>query len=73
MPGTALSEQLRTAVMMSQKQQLHHQELTATFNSKIIQEWEKMVESWDNDPRAPNPYMEPIISKSLSLSGTLQR
>lgn len=47
---------------MSQTQQENHEEFTATFKSKTIQEWHKMVEDWNANQKAPNPYIEPVAS-----------
>jgi hypothetical protein len=68
LPGKTLLEQLYKARTMSQRQQLNHDEFTNTFPSEIIQKWEKMVEDWHADPKAPNPYIEPITSKLHVLS-----
>lgn len=38
-----------------------YQQLTSTFSVNDIKGWEKMVEKWENDPSAPNPYVEPAL------------
>ena len=61
--GTSLSDLLKEAVMMSQRQQKNHNEFTATFPSNATLKWQKMVEVWNANRKAPNPYMEPVASK----------
>lgn len=36
---------------------------SATFPQKIIEKWVKMVEKWEGNPKAKNPYSEPEQSK----------
>jgi hypothetical protein len=51
---------------MSERQQKNHNEFTATFPSDITQKWHRMVEDWNANQTAPNPYMEPDAGKSVS-------
>ena len=44
-----------------------YQQLTSTFPAELIKKWEKKVEKWENDTRAPNPYTEPAMGNELSL------
>jgi hypothetical protein len=46
---------------MSQRQETNHEEFTATLPATVIQKWQKMIDDWNADRRAPNPYMEPIL------------
>jgi hypothetical protein len=48
---------------MSQKQQKNHDKFTATFSSETIQKWHSMVEDWNTNRKAPNPYFESVASK----------
>jgi hypothetical protein len=50
---------------MSQSQQKNHEEFTAVFESDTIEEWCTMVENWNANRRAPNPYIEPVASECL--------
>ena len=38
-------------------------QLSATFSVDIVKKWEKMVVTWNANPKAPNPYKEPKSSK----------
>jgi len=53
---------------MSQKQQKNHAEFTATFPSGTTRKWQQMVEDWNANPKASNPYIEPVVGKYCSLS-----
>jgi hypothetical protein len=66
-PGTYLLAQLKIALTMSKIQQERHEELDSTFPRNIVQKWEKMVNDWNANPSAPNPYVEPVISESPLL------
>ena len=44
---------------MSIKQAETFDQLSATFSSETIAKWEAMLENWNADPKAPNPYREP--------------
>lgn len=48
---------------MSQRQQKNHDEFTATFPTDTILKWQKMVEDWNANRKAPNPYIEPVAGK----------
>ena len=45
-----------------------HQDLfvkfSATFKPETILKWEAMVKAWEADLTKPNPYEEPVNSKS---------
>jgi hypothetical protein len=56
---------LKGAITMSQRQQKNHDEFTAIFPSDTIWKWQNMVEDWNANRKAPNPYVEPVASKSL--------
>lgn len=45
-----------------------YEQLTATFSASIIKRWEKTIETWENDPTAPNPYSEPSAGMVFSPS-----
>jgi hypothetical protein len=44
---------------MSAKQTDVFNKLSATFLPETIEKWEKMVTTWNANPKAPNPYREP--------------
>ena len=52
---------------MSIKQADTFDQLSATFLPETIAKWEAIVENWNADPKAPNPYREPKGRKSISL------
>ena len=62
-PGTYLLAQLKTALVMAKTHEERHQELDATFPRDVVEKWEQMVESWNADSSAPDPYVEPVISE----------
>ena len=62
--GSHLATQLGIAVQMAQEQHNRHKEFTATFPADTIRKWSGMVTAWNQDSRATNPYMEPVISES---------
>ncbi|HEX3641017.1 MAG TPA: hypothetical protein VHV10_06995, partial [Ktedonobacteraceae bacterium] len=47
----------------SKKHKQNHKEFTDTFPSNIVENWNTMVESWQHNPRALNPFEEPIASR----------
>ena len=42
------------------------EKFSATFPLETVTRWVRMVEHWEGDPTAPNPYNEPEQSKFLS-------
>jgi hypothetical protein len=48
---------------MSEWQQKNHDDFTAALPSNSIQKWHKMVEDWNVNQKAPNPYIEPVTGK----------
>ncbi len=52
---------------MSQRQQKTHNEFTATFPCDTIQKWQRMIEVWNMNRKAPNPYVEPITGKFFCI------
>jgi hypothetical protein len=48
---------------MSHIQRKKHEELTAACPSDAIREWHRMVEDWNANRNAPNPYTEPTTGK----------
>jgi hypothetical protein len=50
---------------MSQAQQKNHDTFTTTFEKDTIRKWQNMVEVWNANRKAPNPYVEPVASKSF--------
>ena len=61
--GTTLLAQLRKATVMSRKQKQNHEEFTATLPLPVVEKWQKMVDDWNADRRAPNPYIEPVVGE----------
>ena len=50
---------------VSQTQQKNFDEFTANFQDDTIRKWQKMIEDWNANRKAPNPYVEPAPSKSF--------
>jgi hypothetical protein len=56
-------DSLKEAIAMSQRQQEKHKEFTATFPDGTTWKWGEMVESWNANQKAPNPYIEPVTGE----------
>ena len=41
--------------------------MTSTFPPNVTEGWTKMVEKWENNPKAPNPYKEPQCGEILAF------
>jgi hypothetical protein len=50
---------------MSVKQREIFEKFSATFPPETVARWERMVERWEGDCTAPNPYIEPEQSRIL--------
>jgi hypothetical protein len=48
---------------MSVKQREIFEKFSATFPPETVTRWERMVERWEGDRTAPNPYIEPEQSR----------
>jgi len=48
------------------------EKFSATFPPETVARWVRMVERWEGDPKAPNPYNEPEQCKSFSRSVCIQ-
>ena len=53
--------------MMSAKHTEVFEKFSATFPPETVVRWVRMVEHWEEDPKAPNPYNEPEQSKYLHI------
>ena len=53
---------------MSAKHTEVFEKFSSTFPPETVARWVQMVEHWESNPKAPNPYNEPEQSKSLSLN-----
>ena len=51
---------------MNQKHTEIFEKFSATFPAETVARWKRMVERWEADPKAPNPYNEPGKSKSIA-------
>ena len=49
--------------MTSRRQQKNHDEFTATLPSAATQMWRTMVEDWNVNQKAPNPYVEHVVGE----------
>ena len=66
--GTALLDQLQKALSASKKHRQNHKEFTKTLDREISQDWNRMVENWQQNPKALNPFEEPIASRCPVIS-----
>jgi hypothetical protein len=57
-PGRHLRSKLKEALPASKKHRALLNALSATFSPETIAEWTKMVEDWQEDTSAPNPFEE---------------
>ena len=55
----SLLKRFNEATEMSTKQADIFSQLSAMFSMETINKWETLVENWNADPKAPNPYQEP--------------
>lgn len=53
---------------MSAKHSEIFEKFSRTFPPETVARWVWMIERWEGDPKAPNPYKEPEQSKFLSCS-----
>jgi hypothetical protein len=65
--GTLFMKRLLAAQKMSAIQTDVFNQLSATFSANTIKKWEKMVVTWNANPKAPNPYKEPKSGETLCL------
>jgi hypothetical protein len=63
--GTLFAKRFEEAVLMNAKQLDLFEKFSATFPSITIKKWENMVEKWESNRNAPNPYNE--VEKSMFL------
>ena len=68
--GTLFAKRFREAALMNAKHTETFKKFSATFPPETLSKWLKMVERWETDPTAPNPYDEPERSK-FSISNIL--
>lgn len=65
--GKLFLKRLKTAQEARIKHKQLHEEFTATFKSPAtITRWEAHAAAWDADENVPNPYEEPVNSKSCN-------
>ena len=57
--GTLFMKRFHEAHKMSAIQTDVFNQLSATFSTDTVRKWEKMVVTWNANPKAPNPYKEP--------------
>ncbi|KAH7917878.1 hypothetical protein BV22DRAFT_1025551, partial [Leucogyrophana mollusca] len=63
--GSGLHVQLKQALEMEAKHQDLFEKLTSTFAPALVAKWEESVTRWEADPKAPNPYEEPLSGTTL--------
>lgn len=63
--GTLFAKRFKEAVLMNAKHTDLFDKFSATFPLNVIEKWEKMVETWESNRKAPNPYNEPEKSTYL--------
>ncbi|KAF9030912.1 hypothetical protein BJ165DRAFT_1411288 [Panaeolus papilionaceus] len=62
---THLIRRLKEAIKQSKRQEEIYEQLTSTFDERVIDTWSDMMDKWNNDHSAPNPYEEPQCGTSL--------
>ena len=65
--GSIFVSCFQEAVVMSMKHKEAFDKLSLTFPSETVKKWVWMVECWEANPKALNPYEESENSKSLQL------
>ena len=50
---------------MQEKHKVVFEQFSTTFSPQTLRQWTEMVKKWEADPKAFNPYEEPIDSKSI--------
>ena len=65
--GSQFSKKFQEAALMSVKQSETFEKFSATFPPETVARWVRMVERWEGDRTAPNPYNEPEQSRFLCL------
>jgi hypothetical protein len=56
--GKSLALQLQEAVRMKIKHTAILSQFTSRFSPELINQWNNMIETWDNNHDNPNPYEE---------------
>ena len=52
---------------MQEKHKVVFEQFSTTFSPQTLRQWTEMVEKWEADPKAPNPYEEPVDSEFISF------
>lgn len=58
---------LRRSVRWSKTQRAFAAAISVKHPADILERWAKMREDFDNDPKKPNPYVEPRVRKCISV------
>lgn len=61
--GRHLRSKLREALLVSKKHRALLNALSATFYPQTVAEWTQMVEDWQEDASAPNPFEETALGQ----------
>jgi hypothetical protein len=61
--GRHLRSKLREALPASKKHRALLNALSATFPPQTVAEWTQMVEDWQDDASAPNPFEETALGQ----------
>ncbi|KIJ92462.1 hypothetical protein K443DRAFT_13589 [Laccaria amethystina LaAM-08-1] len=62
---TLFAKRFQEVVLMSKKQPEVSNKFSEMFPSEVINKWIKMVENWEANPKAVNPYNEPEKTTTL--------
>jgi hypothetical protein len=62
-PGVFLLKNLRRSVTWSKTQRTFASTISARHTTGVLEQWTKMCEDFDKDPKKPNPYKEPRVRK----------
>jgi hypothetical protein len=56
--GKSFNKKFKEAVTMKKKHEGIFTQFSATFPQSVLEKWVNVVETWERDPSAPNPYKE---------------
>ncbi|KAF8171335.1 hypothetical protein BJ912DRAFT_1025200 [Pholiota molesta] len=61
-----LARRFEEATAMSAKQQTVFQQFSSSLPAMTTKKWERMIELWENNPKAPNPYTDNVRTTTLN-------
>ena len=61
--GNSLLIHFRTAIAMSAKHEALFSKFSSNFSNEIVEKWEKIVRTWEEDPTSKNPFFEASVGE----------